>query len=82
MSADEKPLRLLRGDSEAHATGIALSQLRAHIEAALKIGSTREQIIVTILQMTFYAGGVATSNAMRVAGEVFRDIAEREQRPG
>jgi len=53
-------------------------QLRAHIEAALTIGATREQIVETILQMTFYAGGAATSNAMRTAAEVFREISERE----
>jgi len=58
--------------------GFAVPQLRAHIEAALSIGATREQIIETILQMTFYAGGAATSNAMRTAAEVFREIAERE----
>jgi 4-carboxymuconolactone decarboxylase len=44
----------------------------------LSIGATREQIVETILQMTFYAGGAATSNAMRTAAEVFREIAERE----
>lgn len=53
--------------------GFATPQLRAHIEAALGLGVTREEIVETILQMTFYAGGVATSNALRVAGEVFAD---------
>jgi 4-carboxymuconolactone decarboxylase len=58
--------------------GFAVPQLRAHIEAALSIGATREQIVETILQMTFYAGGAASSNAMRTAAEVFREITERE----
>jgi 4-carboxymuconolactone decarboxylase len=58
--------------------GFAVPQLRAHIEAALSVGATREQIIETILQMTFYAGGAATSNAMRTAAEVFREITEKE----
>jgi len=58
--------------------GFAAPQLRAHIEAALSIGATREQIVETILQMTFYAGGAATSNAMRTAAEVFREITERQ----
>jgi 4-carboxymuconolactone decarboxylase len=57
--------------------GFAMPQLRAHIEAALSVGATHEQVVETILQMTFYAGGAATSNAMRTAGEVFRDFAER-----
>lgn len=51
-------------------------QLQAHIEAALNIGATREQVVETILQMTFYAGGAATSNALRAAAEVFRGTGE------
>ena len=53
--------------------GYAAPQLRAHIEAALKIGATKEQVVETILQMLFYAGGAATSNALRIAGEVFAE---------
>jgi 4-carboxymuconolactone decarboxylase len=56
--------------------GFAVPQLRAHVEAALSVGATREQVVETILQMTFYAGGAATSNAMRTAAEVFREITE------
>lgn len=52
--------------------GHATPQLRAHIEAALEIGATKEQVAEVILQMLFYAGGAATSNALRIAGEVFR----------
>jgi 4-carboxymuconolactone decarboxylase len=52
--------------------GFATPQLRAHIEAALNIGTTREQVVETILQMTFYAGAAATSNALRVAAEAFK----------
>ncbi len=50
--------------------GFATPQLRAHIEGAVAVGATRQQIVETILQMTFYAGGAATSNAMRIAAEV------------
>lgn len=53
--------------------GFAEPQLRAHIEAAASIGATREQIVETILQMTFYAGGAATSNALRTAAQVLND---------
>lgn len=53
--------------------GFATPQLRAHIEAALSIGATHEEIVETIVQMTFYAGGAATSNALRLAGEVFAE---------
>jgi len=44
--------------------GHALPQLRAHAEAALEAGATREQIVETILQLTFYAGGPAVRNAL------------------
>jgi 4-carboxymuconolactone decarboxylase len=51
--------------------GNALPQLRAHLEAALALGATREQLLELILQMLFYAGGPATRNALVVAQEVF-----------
>ena len=51
--------------------GFAAPQLRAHVEAAVQVGASKEQIVETILQMLFYAGGAATSNALRIAGEVF-----------
>jgi len=50
--------------------GHVVPQLRAHIASARKLGATREQIVEVILQMTFYAGGAATSNALAVAKEV------------
>ncbi|HEY4111053.1 carboxymuconolactone decarboxylase family protein [Puia sp.] len=52
--------------------GGAEPQLAAHIDAALKEGATKEQVLETILQVLFYAGGVKVSNAMRQAGEVFK----------
>lgn len=44
--------------------GHALPQVRAHTEAALEAGATKEQIVETILQLTFYAGGPAVRNAL------------------
>jgi 4-carboxymuconolactone decarboxylase len=44
--------------------GHAEPQLRAHTQAALAIGATREQIVETILQLTFYAGGPAVRNSL------------------
>jgi 4-carboxymuconolactone decarboxylase len=38
-------------------SGDAQPQLRAQVEAALRVGVTRPQIIETILQLAFYAGG-------------------------
>ena len=44
--------------------GHAEPQLRAHVEAALKIGATKQQIVEVILQLTFYAGGPAVRNSL------------------
>lgn len=44
--------------------GHAEPQLRAHVESALKIGATKEQITEVILQLTFYAGGPAVRNSL------------------
>src|SRR3954463_737087 len=52
--------------------GHAVPQLKAHIASALKLGATRETIVEVIVQMTFYAGGAATSNALRTAREVLQ----------
>jgi 4-carboxymuconolactone decarboxylase len=48
-----------------------LPQLRAHIEAALVAGATRDQIVEVIVQTQFYASGAAANNALGVAAEVF-----------
>lgn len=53
--------------------GHAVPQLKAHIDAALKLGGSKEQIVEVILQMTFYAGGAAVSNALSTAKEVFQN---------
>jgi len=44
--------------------GHPVTQLRAHTQAALRAGATREQIIEAILQLMFYAGGAAVRNAL------------------
>lgn len=53
--------------------GHTVPQLKAHIDAALKLGATKQQIVEVILQMTFYAGGAAVSNALGHAKEVFQN---------
>ena len=52
--------------------GHAVPQLRAHIEAAMNLGATKEQIVEAILQVLFYAGGAAVANALNTANEVFK----------
>ena len=52
--------------------GHAEPQLRAHVEAALAIGATKQQVIEVILQLTFYAGGPAVRNALVSLKDVLR----------
>ncbi len=51
--------------------GNAPGQLKAHIEGALNVGVTREEICEVLMQMAVYAGIPAAINAMKLAGEVF-----------
>lgn len=44
--------------------GHPVIQLRAHVHAALAAGATREQIVESILQLVFYAGGASVRNAL------------------
>jgi 4-carboxymuconolactone decarboxylase len=44
--------------------GHPVTQLKAHACAALAAGATRNQVIETVLQLTFYAGGAAVRNAL------------------
>ena len=55
--------------------GNAAPQLRAHAEAALKVGATKEQIVETVLQLTFYAGGPNVRNSLVLLKEVFAGAA-------
>lgn len=57
--------------------GHAAPQLRAHIDAALGLGATKQQIAEVILSVIFYAGGAAVANALSVAGEAFKTPANR-----
>lgn len=52
--------------------GHAEPQLRAHVQAALAVGATRQQIVETVLQLTFYAGGPAVRNSL----VAIRDLVE------
>lgn len=53
------------------AMGTATAQLKVHIQAALHVGASRQEIIETILQMIPYAGFPAALNAVTVAREAF-----------
>jgi 4-carboxymuconolactone decarboxylase len=53
------------------ALGNAQPQLRIHIEAALNVGCTRDEIVEVFMQMALYAGFPAALNALFAAREVF-----------
>ena len=60
------------------ALGNAAPQLKFHINAALNVGCTREEIIEVIIQMCIYAGFPAALNGMAVAKQVFKERANNK----
>lgn len=56
------------------ALGNAQPQLKFHIQGALNVGCTRQEIIELITQMSVYAGFPKAANAMVVAREVFQEL--------
>ena len=55
------------------ALGNAPSQLKVHIDGALNVGCTREEIVEVIMQMSVYAGFPAALNGLFVAKEVLQE---------
>lgn len=53
--------------------GNAVPQLVAHARAARRVGATRQEIVETVLQLTFYAGGPAVRNSLVALREVLAD---------
>ena len=53
------------------ALGNATPQLKVHIQGALNVGCTRDEIVETIMQMAVYAGFPAALNGLAAAKEVF-----------
>jgi 4-carboxymuconolactone decarboxylase len=60
------------------ALGHAQPQLKVHIEAALNVGCTRDEIVEVFIQMAVYAGFPAALNALFAAREVFERVAHTE----
>ena len=57
------------------ALGNATPQLKVHIQAALKVGVTREEVVEVMMQMPVYAGFPAALNGLFAAKEVFANSA-------
>jgi len=61
------------------ALGNAAPQLRVHINGALNVGCTRQEVVEVIMQMAVYAGFPAALNGMFAAKEVFKERDESGQ---
>ncbi|HTY24016.1 MAG TPA: carboxymuconolactone decarboxylase family protein [Desulfomonilaceae bacterium] len=55
------------------ALGNAAPQLKYHIDAALNVGCSRQEVIEIIMQMAVYAGFPAALNGLSAAREVFEE---------
>lgn len=53
------------------ALGNAAPQLKVHIQGALNVGVTQEEVVEVIMQMAVYAGFPAALNGLFAAKEVF-----------
>lgn len=58
------------------ALGNAQSQLRVHLQAALNVGCTQQEIIEVLIQMAVYAGFPAALRGLFLAQEVFSAAAD------
>jgi 4-carboxymuconolactone decarboxylase len=56
------------------ALGNAQPQLKVHIQAALNVGCTREEVVEVIIQMAVYAGFPVALNGIFTAKEVFAEL--------
>jgi 4-carboxymuconolactone decarboxylase len=61
------------------AIGTAGPQLRAHIDGALNVGCTEQEIVEVIMQMALYAGFPAALNAMQIARQVFQERSAKKK---
>ncbi|MFQ6392474.1 carboxymuconolactone decarboxylase family protein [Nocardia sp. KC 131] len=65
------PQRQLATVSALAAMGNAAPQLRFHIDGALNVGCTREEIVETLIHVSVYAGFPAALNGLTAARDVF-----------
>ena len=59
------------------ALGTATPQLKVHINGALNVGLSRQEVVEIIIQMVVYAGFPAALNGMFAAKEVFQERDEK-----
>jgi len=61
------------------ALGNVAPQLKVHINGALNVGCTRQEVIEVIMQMAVYAGFPAALNGLFAAKEIFKERDELEK---
>jgi 4-carboxymuconolactone decarboxylase len=61
------------------ALGTATPQLKVHINGALNVGLSRQEVVEIIIQMSVYAGFPAALNGIFAAKEVFQERDEKEK---
>jgi len=61
------------------ALGTAGPQLRAHIDGALNVGCSEQEVVEVIMQMSLYAGFPAALNGIQAAREVFEESRRRSR---
>ena len=61
------------------ALGTATPQLKAHINYALNVGWSRQEVMEVIIQIIVYAGFPAALNGISAAREVFKERDEKGQ---
>ncbi|MDN6885574.1 carboxymuconolactone decarboxylase family protein [Variovorax sp. CAN2819] len=62
------------------ALGNAAPQLKVHIQGALNVGVTRDEVVEVIMQMAVYAGFPAALNGLFAARDVFAAEDEKSAR--
>src|SRR5208337_1819682 len=55
------------------ALGNAVPQLKVHVNGALNVGCTRQEVVEVIMQMAVYAGFPSALNGLFAAKEVFKE---------
>jgi 4-carboxymuconolactone decarboxylase len=74
LSRPQLPLRDRELATVAALTALGHApQLKAHVEGALNVGLTREEIVEVIAQMAVYAGVPAAINGLQIAKQVFAE---------
>jgi 4-carboxymuconolactone decarboxylase len=59
--------------------GFSLPELRIHVDAAVRSGASREEVVEVITQMIAYAGFPAATNALMTAMAVFQETDARKK---